>query len=114
MFTVLHTILLQAQTPAGGEESPVGGGQMQLIFFGGLILVMYFFMIRPQQKRQKEAKKFQEGIAKGESVVTIGGIHGKVVEADDNTVILDVDRGTKLTFERSSISAENTKKAQGK
>jgi len=93
--------------------SPLGGqGIQSFIFIGGMILVMYFFMIRPQQKRQKDTKKFQDDIGKGDTVVTIGGIHGKIVEANDSSVVLDVDRGTKLTFERSAISAENTKKAQ--
>ena len=102
----LSTIWLQ-DGAAGGA-----GGYMQIVFLVGLVVVMYFFMIRPQQKRQKETKKFQEGIAKGETVVTIGGIHGKVVESNERTITLDVDRGTKLTFERSAISAENSKKAQ--
>lgn len=93
--------------------SPLGGqGIQSFIFIGGMILVMYFFMIRPQQKRQKEAKKFQTDISKGDTVVTIGGIHGKVIEANEASIVLDVDRGTKLTFERTAISAENTKKAQ--
>lgn len=106
----LTSIWLQA----GGGEGGTGMGIEQFIFLGGILLVFYFFMIRPQQKRQREAKKFQEGIAKGETIVTIGGIHGKVVDSDENTVTLDVDRGTKITFERTAVSAENTKRVQEK
>ncbi len=96
-------ILAQA-TPAQGA-----GGYSQIIFFVGIAVVFYFFMIRPQQKKQKDQKKFLEEIKKGDSVVTIGGMHGKVHSLDDATITLDVDKGTKLTFERSSISLEASK-----
>ena len=67
-------VLLQDAAPAGG------GGGTQLIMFGLIGLVFYFFMIRPQMKRTKEAKLYRESIATGDKVVTIGGIHGKVLE----------------------------------
>lgn len=109
MFT---TIFLQAGN--GGAESPFGGGGMQqIILFAGIALIFYFFMIRPQQRKQKQQKSFQEGIKKGDPVVTIGGIHGKVVDSDENTITIDIDRGTKITMERSSISLDNSKKVQG-
>ena len=91
-----------------------GGGYQSLILMGGFVIILYFFMIRPQQKKQKEAKSFQESIAKGDHVVTMGGIHGKVVDSDDATITIDVDRGTKLVIERASISPDNSKRAQGK
>lgn len=77
-----------------------------LLMMGGMFLVMYFFMIRPQQKKRKEAEKFRDTLKKGTEVVTAGGIHGKVVEIVEDTVILDIDRGTKLTVEKASISQE--------
>lgn len=99
---MLLQILAQA-TPAAG------GGYTQIIFFVGIAVVFYFFMIRPQQKKQKSQKKFLEEIKKGDSVVTIGGLHGKVHSLDDTTITLDVDKGTKMVFERSSISLEASK-----
>lgn len=86
-----------------------GGGISSLILFGGVALVFYFFMIRPQQKKQKEQKKFIEEIKKGDNVVTIGGLHGKVLATDDATITLEVDKGVKLKFNRSAISQESTK-----
>ncbi|HSZ25202.1 MAG TPA: preprotein translocase subunit YajC [Cytophagaceae bacterium] len=82
------------------------------IFMGGAFVVMYFFMIRPQQKKAKEQKLFREGLKKGDDIVTIGGLHGKIysVESDD-TIVVEVDKGIKLTFEKSSVSAEASKKA---
>ncbi len=99
---MLALILAQATSSAAG-------GYSQIIFFVGIAVVFYFFMIRPQQKKQKDQKKFLEEIKKGDSVVTIGGMHGKVYSLDDATITLDVDKGTKLTFERSSISLEASK-----
>lgn len=105
-MTFIASILLQAQ----GSQNI-----MNIVFFVGLGLVFYFFMIRPQQKKQKDQKKFIQEIKKGDQVVTIGGLHGKVAGMDDDTITLDVDRGTKLTFEKSSISLESSKKkSEGK
>ena len=99
---MLENILLQAN---GGSGFNFGS----LILFGGIIIVFYFFMIRPQQKKQKDQKKFIAEVKKGDMLVTIGGIHGKVTEVDDATFTLDVDRGTKIKFEKSSISLDASK-----
>ncbi|MDH5603873.1 MAG: preprotein translocase subunit YajC [Cyclobacteriaceae bacterium] len=99
-------ILLQAE---GGS---MFNGQMLLLV--GIVIVFYFFMIRPQQKKAKEQKKFLENIAKGDSVVTIGGIHGKVVSVEGDVVVLDVDRGTKLTVNKASLTVEATPKKEDK
>jgi preprotein translocase subunit YajC len=87
---------------------------MQYILLGGMILVFYLFFIRPQQKKSKDQKNFSESIKKGDNVVTIGGIHGKVFSLESDTVVLEVDRGLKLTFERSSISLEASKRVSDK
>ena len=91
-------------------QTGTGGNYTQFIMLGGMIVIFYLFFIRPQQKKQKDTKKFIEAIKKGDQVVTLGGIHGKVVAVDDNTVTLDVDRGNKLVVEKSSISLESSKK----
>ncbi len=75
-----------------------------LVMFGGIFLVMYFFMIRPQQKKQKEAKKFRENLKEGDNVITIGGVHGKVSDVNDSTVVVIVESGAKLRFEKSAIA----------
>jgi preprotein translocase subunit YajC len=97
------------QILAQATEGPMGG-YTQIIFFVGIALVFYFFMIRPQQKKQKDQKKFIQEIKKGDSVVTIGGLHGKVYSMDEATLVLDIDgKGTKVTFEKSSVSLEASK-----
>ncbi|MEN8250431.1 MAG: preprotein translocase subunit YajC [Bacteroidota bacterium] len=98
-----------AQAATDGQQ---GGGYMQILFFVGIALVFYFFMIRPQQKKQKDQKKFIAEIKKGDLVVTIGGIHGKVYSVEDSTVVVDVDKGTKLVLEKTAISLESSKPKQ--
>lgn len=95
-------ILLMA-APEAGEE---GGGMQTLIMFGAIFLVFYLFMIRPQMKKQKEAKKFKESLAKGTKIVTIGGIHGKIVELQENTATIEIEGGNKLKIEKAAISKE--------
>lgn len=76
---------------------------MQLLMIGLMIGVFYFFMIRPQMKKQKELKKFRENLATGDKIVTIGGIHGKILEVTDTTVLV-TSEGTKLRFDKSAVA----------
>jgi len=97
----LNSVLLQAG--AGG------GGMVQLVLMGGIILVFWLFMIRPQAKKAKEQKKFVENMQKGDKVVTIAGIHGTINKInEDATIQLEVNPGSYLKIEKSSISMEWT------
>jgi preprotein translocase subunit YajC len=75
----------------------------QLIPLVLIMVVFYFFMIRPQMKKQKELKKFRENLAVGDKVVTIGGIHGKILELTDTTVLISSE-GSKIRLEKSAVS----------
>ncbi len=90
-----------------------GDSLMSMLPFLLMFVVIYLFMIRPQIKRQKNEKKFQTSIAKGNKIVTSSGIHGKIVDIvdSDNTVIVETGAG-KIKFERSAISMELSKKYQ--
>jgi preprotein translocase subunit YajC len=79
-----------------------------IIMFGLILVVFYFFMIAPQRRKMKEAKKFSEGLEKGQRIITIGGIHGKIEEVRDTTLIISVEGGTKLKIEKSAISSDRT------
>jgi preprotein translocase subunit YajC len=81
-----------------------GGGMMQIVFLVGMIAVFYFFMIRPQQKKQSDQKKMIDELKEGDEVVTIGGMHGKVLSKDENTVTLSAGGGARLTFDRTAVS----------
>ena len=83
-------------------------------FILAFAVIFYFFMIRPQQKKQKEAKKFIEELKKGDYVVTIGGAHGYIGEMEGDTFILEVEKGGRIRFNKSAISAEATKAAAKK
>lgn len=78
-----------------------------ILMFGLILVVFYFFMIRPQQKKMKEAKKFTESLAKGQRIITIGGIHGKIEEVRDTTLIIVVEGGTKLKIEKRAVSPDS-------
>lgn len=80
---------------------------------GLIFVIFYFFMIRPQQRKQKDVKNYLDAVKKGDKVVTIGGMHGTIVELNDKTMVLEVERSLRLTFDRSAISMENTKRAYG-
>src|SRR5947207_4358446 len=95
------SILLQA--------APGGGGFGQIMFLILIIVVFYFFMIRPQMKKAKTERQFRETLQKGAKVVTIGGIHGKIIEVNTTTFMLEIDTNVKVRVEKSAIAAEATK-----
>jgi preprotein translocase subunit YajC len=83
------------------------GQLQQFLPFLLMFVVIYFFMIRPQQKRAKNERDFESGLKVGDKIITKSGIHGKIAELGDTTVILETMAG-KLKMERSSISLEFT------
>ncbi len=68
-----------------------------------IVVVFYFFMIRPQMKRQKETRKFREGLAKGDKVVTTGGIYGKIVTIHDTTISLEIAKEIVIKVDKNGI-----------
>lgn len=70
-----------------------------------MFVVIYFFMIRPQQKRAKNEKQFESTLKVGDKIITKSGLHGKVAELADTTVVIETMAG-KLKMERSAISME--------
>jgi len=74
------------------------------IFFALIFVIFYFMILRPQQKRAKERQKMLDALKKGDKIVTSGGLHGKIVNVDDKTVLLDVGDNVKLKVDRSAIN----------
>lgn len=91
---------LLAQAAAGGQSAII----YQVVMWIGIIGVFYFFMIRPQQKKQKEQKELINNLKKGDSVVTIGGVHAKVYAVDEAIVTLEIDKGVKLTIDKTAVA----------
>lgn len=96
--------------------NPNGGGGFDpsmLIMMALVFVVFYFFMIRPQSKKAQEQKNFLDNLKKGDKVVTIGGIHGRILKVSDDSFLIEVDASTKLKVEKSAISFDYTKATNG-
>jgi preprotein translocase subunit YajC len=94
-----------AASDAGGQAAPAGGGFMS---FGLLILIFiafYFLLLRPQSKRQKEHRKMVEALAKGDEVITSGGMLARVTQVGEQFLTVEVANGVELKVQRSSVSA---------
>ncbi len=107
MTRIFNLFPLMLGTPESASGTTGGGGTQlvtMLITFGLIIVVFYFLVIRPQNRKQKEAKKMLEAIKKGDRVVTIGGMHGYVESVKDDSVLLKVDDNVKIKFSKSAVS----------
>ncbi len=88
-------------------QAPAGGGGFQFIFLGLMIVVFWLFFIRPQAKKAKQQKGFIDNLQKGDRVVTIAGIHGRINSVnEDGTLSLEINPGSYLKIEKSAISLE--------
>ena len=97
---MLTTILLQAATAAEGAQ---GAGWMNMVMLLLIFVIFYFFMIRPQTKRQKEIKKFQDSLENGKTVITQGGIYGRVREVKENYVLVEIADGVKIRVNKNMV-----------
>ncbi len=88
--------------PAGQNQNPFMSFLPIILIF----IVFYFFMIRPQMKKAKDEKKFKEELKKGDKVVTLGGIHGKIIEVEEKTFIVEIDNGVRVKVEKTAISMD--------
>lgn len=91
-------IILMMQ-PEGQEGNPI----MSFLPLLLIVVVFYFFMIRPQMKRQKETRQFRDGLAKGDKVVTTGGIYGKITEIKETVIILEIAKDVQIKVDKNGI-----------
>ena len=96
----MQNVFLMA--PSGGE----GGAASSLIFIALIIVVFYFFMIRPQMRKNKKIQTYRETLKKGDNIVTIGGLHGKIVDVKETTFIIEVEDGSKLKIEKAAVALD--------
>lgn len=68
-----------------------------------MFAIFYFLLIRPQQKRQKKIQEMHSSLQKGDKIVTIGGLHGKIDAIDEDRIVIDVNGSQKLTFDRQAV-----------
>ncbi len=99
---LLNFVLLQAS-----------GDMMSFLPMLLIIVVFYFFMIRPQMKKAKDHKKFVAELKKGDKVITTAGIHGRIVDLNETTVVLETEGGGKIRFDKSAVSLDASKGLNG-
>lgn len=108
MLTSLISLLIDGEAAGaaaaeGAQTTPPGGQYSGLIMIVVLIAIFYFLMIRPQQKKQKEIRKFREALKEGDNVITAGGIHGKISSVKENTFIISIADGVKIKIDKGSV-----------
>ncbi|MBQ5993531.1 MAG: preprotein translocase subunit YajC [Bacteroidales bacterium] len=111
MLNILFPLLDAAPAAA---PSGMGGGSSMLIMILLMILVFYFFMIRPQQKKQKKIEEARNSLQKGDKVVTIGGIHGKITDIKDNTFTIEIAHDVRIEVDKAAISFNEANLNQSK
>lgn len=96
------------------ETESSDGGWMSMLPLFLILIVFYFFFIRPQTKKNKDQKKFRAELRKGDKVVTIGGLHGKIAEIKETTVAVDVANQVRVIVEKSAIVMDKSDVGQKK
>jgi preprotein translocase subunit YajC len=101
MINMINFLLFMP--PAEGKQ---GSGWMSFLPLIAIVVVFYFFFIRPQMKKSKDQKKYREALKKGDKIITIGGIHGKIIEVQDTTFTIEVEGQMKLRIEKSAVAMD--------
>jgi preprotein translocase subunit YajC len=99
----LFVLAAESTTTAPASAPPANPVMQMLIPLGIIFVVMYFFMFSPQRKKEKQRRQMLEAVAKGDEIVTIGGICGKVWQIKDDEVVVQVNENARITFSRSAI-----------
>jgi len=110
MTNLLSILLMAAPQGQGAQQS----GWLSFLPLVLIIVVFYFFFIRPQMKRSKDQKKFKESLQKGQKIITIGGIHGRIVEIQDTTVTIEVENNVRLRIEKSAVAMDTSETIEAK
>jgi len=107
----------ETQAPAAGPApAPSGPASIlgsPLFFMAAMLLLMWALIIRPQQRRDKEQKAMLSQIDKGDTVVTTGGLHGRVTGVTDDVLTLEIAPNVKVKVSRSAVASRSTAKAEG-
>lgn len=98
-------VLLMSQ-PTEGQGGAMGNGFFTLIFILLLILIFYFFMIRPQQKKQKQIEEYRSKLSKGDKIITIGGLHGKIVDVQEKVFVIEIADGVRISIEKAAVAVD--------
>lgn len=97
----MKNLLVLLQATAEGENT-----WLSLLPLFLILVVFYFFFIRPQTKKSKEQKKFRDALKKGDKVITIGGVHGKINDVKETTIVIEIADNVRVTVEKSAVVAD--------
>lgn len=90
-----------AQGANGGDGM---GGYSTIIFMVALVAIFWFFFIRPQTKKAKEEKLYRQSLTKGDKIITIGGLHGKIIEVDETTFVIETEGQGRIRIEKTAVA----------
>ena len=104
----MTTMILAAQAQGAGN------GMWTIFMLVLIFVIMWLFMIRPQQKKQKEIRNFQNSLKAGDTVVTGGGIYGvvKSIDIEKNTIEVEIARGVNIVVDKSYVFADANTRVQ--
>jgi preprotein translocase subunit YajC len=102
MNLITYLLMTPPETEDGGILGQLGSFLPLLL----IVLVFYLFFIRPQMKKNKNQQKFRQGLQKGDLIVTTGGIHGKILEVQETTVVIEVEGQNRLKIEKSVVNMD--------
>lgn len=97
----MNFFISDAYAQAGGAG---GGGLLSLLPMVAIFVIFYFLLIRPQQKKAKEHRAMVADLAKGDEVVTTGGVLGKITDTDENFVALEISEGVNVRVQRMAVA----------
>ena len=101
-MNMTSNVLLQAAAPAQGGDSTY-----MIAMIVAMVAIFYFFMIRPQQKRQKDIQKTREAMKTGDKVILAGGIHGRIKEIAETSMLIEIAEGVRIRVDKSSVFASS-------
>jgi preprotein translocase subunit YajC len=101
MMDLLNILLQAPSVPASSGMGQYSG----IIMIVAMVAIFYFLMIRPQQKKQKDLQRSREAMKNGDKVITAGGIHGRIKEVSETSMLIEVSDGVRIRVEKSSVYA---------
>ena len=110
MNELLNILLMAPQ----GKGQAGGGAWGSFFMLFAIIIIFYLFLIRPQVKKQKEARNFRSALKKGDKVLTVGGIYGKITDIKDTTVTLEIAENVRIKVDKSGLISDSSSLDGGK
>jgi len=106
LLTLLGPESAHAMGATGASAEGGGGGSSMLIMLVAIFAIFYFLMIRPESKRRKERQSMIDSLARGDKIVTIGGLHGEVQDVHDDKIVIRIAENLKVEIAKTAVSGK--------